>query len=138
MSFDVVRASAATALKTITFTDGKKLRADAYLSGVVNPPHAFFDFEVNAQLVFGSSSPNACVLHVQVLDQKDSERASQIRLDELRDPTNTHSLRQVLENGSNWDATVDYCRFLSASRVGHTNVGGVDFLSVDFEFEVVI
>lgn len=138
MSLANVRASAATALRSVTFADGKKLRADEYLSGVVNPPHAFFDFEIPGQLVFGNNSPHACILRVQVLDQHDSERSSQIRLDELRDPTNTHSLKQVLENGSNWDATVDYCTFRSASPAGVTEVGGVKYLSVDFEFEVCI
>lgn len=137
MSLADVRASAATALRTITFADSKKLKADTYLTDQVNPPNAFFDFEVNAQVTF-ASGPNACILHVQVLDQRDSERSGQIRLDELRDPTNTHSLRAVLENGANWDATVDYCRFLSASQVQVVTIAGVEYLAVDWQFEVVI
>lgn len=132
-----MRASVATALKTITFTDGKKLRADTYLTDQVNPPNAFFDFEVNAQLTY-AQGPNACLLHVNVIDARDSERAAQVRLDELRDPTNAHSLRVVLENGANWDSTVDYCRFLSASRVNVVTIANVEYLSVDFVFEVVI
>lgn len=138
MSLATVRASAATALKTITFDDGKKLRADTYLTDQVNTPNAFFDFEIGEQLTFSNASPNAFTMHIQVVDARDSERASQIRLDELRDPTNTHGLRAVLELGSNWDISIDYCRFRSASRLQVVSIANVEYLAIDFEFEVCI
>lgn len=136
MSLASVRSRAATILDTVTFDDNKQLRASAYLTEDINPPQAFFDFEIPEQLTFGSTSKHPCVLIVQILDQRDSSRGSQIRLDQLRDPADTGGLKQVLENGDNWSNEVDYCRFLSSSATDVVNIAGVDYLSIELRFEV--
>lgn len=139
MSFQDIRESAAAALATITFGDGKSLRAEPYWTGTVNTPCAYLDFEIDEQITFGeSTSPHDCVLLVKVFDQRDSPRASQQRFDELRDPTSAMSVKQVLEDGDNWDEDVHYCRFISASYTKVEPVAGAEYLTVDWRFGVVL
>lgn len=136
MSLSTVRTAVATALKTVTFDDGKKLRASAYLTEEVNTPQAFFDFEINHQIVLGSSQVCDYILVVQVLDQRDDARSAQIRLDQLRDPHDAGGLKQVLEDSSNWNGEVHFCEFQSCTAADVVNVAGVDYLSVEFRFGV--
>lgn len=136
MSFSSVRARVSTILNTVAFDDGKELRASPYLTEEVNTPQAFFDFEVNPQITFGTSQVCDYVLVVQVLDQRDDARSSQARLDQLRDPHDSGGLKQVLENESNWSSEIHYCQFLSCSAAEIVNVAGVDYLSIEFRFGV--
>jgi hypothetical protein len=135
-SFATVRSRVSTILNTVAFDDNKELRASAYLTEQINVPQAFFDFEIPEQLTFGATSKHPFVLTVQVLDNRDDARSSQARLDQLRDPSDSGGLKQVLELASNWSSEVDYCRFLSCTAVEVAQVGGIEYLSIEFRFEV--
>lgn len=137
MSLSTVRSRAATILNGTTLDDGKKLRASAYLTEEVNTPQAFFDFEIQPQIVMGSGQVCDYVLVVQVLDQRDDSRSAQARLDQLRDPHDTGGLKQKLEDGSNWNSEIHYCQFQSCTAVEVVNVAGVDYLSIEARFTVV-
>lgn len=136
MSLATIRSRAATILNGTTFVDNKKLRAQAYLTEEINTPQAEFDFEINGGITFGSDAAYDAVLVIRIYDQRDSARAAQIRLDELRDPHNTSGLKQLLENGSNWNGEVHYCQFVSCTNAEVVNVAGVDYLSIEARFGV--
>jgi hypothetical protein len=134
VSLATLRSDAATFLTGLTFADGRVLNATPYLTFQINPPYATFDVEIQTQLDLGMDR-HRLILRVQVFDQADDETAAQIRLDQLRDPTDPISLIQILQ--TDWSNQFDYCYFRSALPVELLNIANVDYLSARFEFEVI-
>jgi hypothetical protein len=134
MSVATVRAAMAEALQTIS-SDGITLKATAYVTDQITPPHAQFDYEVNPHLVFGDDK-GVYDFTVWVFVGRPSEVAAQKFLDILRDPSNTESVPYVLENDSGLDAVTDYVTVKNCGRVEIAPVGGAEYLMVPFDVEV--
>jgi len=68
--------------------------------------------------------------------QRDSDRAAQIMLQELCEPSGHGSLKTVLEADDSIAALVDYIRVTNASEDKGATVGLVDYLVVEFGVEI--
>jgi len=134
MTIESFRGAMATALR-----EGCGLNASPRLSSRVLPPYAMFDFEVRYDLTFDRGADEYRGT-LTVWAQRDNEDESQRFLDVLRDPNESRSIKTVLEADDGVNDTVDYLRIVSASKVQVVAAGNpaVEFLTVDFEFEVAI
>ena len=64
--------------------------------------------------------------------------SSQAEIDVLSDIAGAGSLLAAVQNEANWpDDLVDYCQVVQVGEVQVSSVGGSDFLSVEFDIEVV-
>jgi len=68
--------------------------------------------------------------------QRDSERAGQMALQKLCEPSGTGSLKTVLEADTALRALVDFVRVTNASEDRNATIGLIDYLVVDFEVEI--
>lgn len=127
-----VRAAIAAAITT-----NSAFRGTAYLADQINPPEIQVDYEITYNLVMGNSPKATYPFVFQAFVPRDSERSSQILLDNLRDPNSDTSLSVVLEGDSALAALVDYIDFSHASRIQSVDIAGGQYLMVEFNAEVV-
>lgn len=113
-------------------------RASPYIRDSVAAPEMQISRGVtNYDIVFGRGA-DEFVYTVTAYVQRDSERAGQIKLDELVDPGSANFLKTVLEQSSTVAAAgVDYIRVREASEVRTADIGNVSYLLVVFTLEVV-
>lgn len=107
-----------------------------YIPDQINPPVIIVDFTVGGPLTFGATGdvPHEYGFTAKAFVNRDSERAGQLKLDKLRDPTDATSLWQVLEDSD----VGDYARVTSASDTLLSDVAGASYLLINFEIEVVL
>lgn len=129
---DDVRAGMVTALQTIS-----GLRASAYVTETINPPMALIDYEANYDLTFGRGA-HTFMFKVKVFAQRTGEKQSQVFLDTLRDPTNTAGVKQTLEDNAALAALVDYVAVRRVGFVEPVDIGQAQYLTVEFDVEVVL
>lgn len=132
MTVATVRTNMAGALRTIT-----GLRASEYLTESVQPPHAMFDYEIEPDLVFAQGA-DVYKFTVTVFCDRTAERPSQVFLDTLRDPSSATGVKRVLEDNATLASVVDYVRVTRIGMVEIIPVGGVEYLAVKFDAEVVL
>lgn len=132
MSVATVREKMATALRTIT-----DLKASEYITESINPPMAMFDYRVNPDLTFARGA-DVYTFTVRVFAARTPERASQVFLDLIRDPSTAGGVKRTLEDNADLAAVVDYVHVTEISEVEPVTVGNADYLSVRFTAEVVI
>lgn len=110
-------------------------RCPDFIPDQINPPVILLDFEVGDQLVMGDTGtvPHSYAFKAWAYVQRDSERAGQLLLDQLRDPTDTASLWQVVEGST----VGNYVTVSHASVVQEVTVASGTFLMVEFDMEMV-
>ena len=127
-----VRQALSDAVDTIT-----GLRSAPYVPDQINPPQAVvWDTGVDYDVVMGRGA-DEYNFTVRVYVNRTAETAAQKLLDTLREPSGATSLKTVVEADAGLAAVVDYARVRRASPVELVTVGAVDYLSVEFEIEVV-
>lgn len=132
MTIATVRQALSDAVDTIT-----GIRSAPYLPDQINPPQAVvWDTGVDYDVVMGRGA-DEYNFTVRVYVNRTAETAAQKLLDTLREPTGATSLKTVVEADSGLAAVVDYARVRRAGPVDLVTVGSVDYLSVEFEVEVV-
>lgn len=116
------------------------LRATAYLTPQINPPQAMVDVEGPTQVTFSTAGAVEYTVTIAVFDQFTSERASQERFDNLRDPHHANSLKRKIEDSTRLAALdgVDYGEVGPSSPAQPVQVGQVDYLRVTWPLQVVI
>ena len=113
------------------------LRCAPYMPDQINPPQAvIWDTGVDYDLVMGRGG-DVWNFTVNVYVNRTAERAAQVLLDTLREPTGATSLKTVVEADAGLAAVVDYARVRSATPVQVVQVGTVDYLLTEFLVEVV-
>jgi hypothetical protein len=132
MSVATFRTALATTLRTIP-----GLRASEYMTDEIVVPHAMFDYEIEPHLVFARGA-DVYRFTVQVFTSRSSDVASQKFLDLLRDPTTSTGLTQTVEDSASLAAVCDYAQVKSIGKIELAQVGGVEYLMVPFEIEVVL
>lgn len=133
MTIASVRTALATALRTIP-----GLHVSPYLTDEVVVPHAMFDFALEPHLVFARGA-DVYRFTVQIFASRSSDTSSQKFLDELRDPTSSTGLVQVIETDSTLAAAVDYARVTGISAVQIAPVKpNVEYLMIEATVEVVL
>lgn len=131
MTIAQVRTALANAVDGMT-----GLRATAYIVDSVATPQAVVSLNaIDYDLVMGRGA-DIYNYTVRVYTQRSSDRAAQLLLDTLREPTGATSLKTVVEADSSLAALIDYVRVTNASEVQTTTVGAVDYLFVEFTLEV--
>lgn len=128
-----VRAALAEAVQT-----GSGLRCYPYLMDTINAPCAFVERRaMDPRMVFGQSKA-IYPLQVRVFLPRDSERQSQIDLDELADVQGgERSLIAAVQDGDNWpDNLVDYVEVVRVNDTALVDVGGVTYITTAFDLEV--
>lgn len=68
--------------------------------------------------------------------QRDNERAAQMWLQNLCEPTGDTSLKYVLEHDTRIADVVDYIRVSDASEDRQVVIGQISYMTADFEVEV--
>lgn len=131
-----VRSALAAALRTCQ-ASGFGLRATPYIVEQISPPQAMFDFSIDPHVTFGSDVATYLFVVTVFCDRSASE-ASQKFLDDLRDPQNSTGVKQIIEGSSSLHAVVQYARVGAIGAVEVKTVGTVEYLTVDFEIEVVV
>lgn len=132
MTIASFRTALAATLRTIA-----GLRASEYITESVQPPHAMFDFEVEPDLTFGRGG-DVYRFTITVFSDRGAERASQVFLDDLRDPNSTTGVKYTIENNGTLAAACDYARVTRIGRIDPRIVGVTEYLACDFDVEVVI
>lgn len=135
-TFAQVRAAVASALDGIT-----GLRSTAYLSDSASPPPgggwAMVEFDdIDYDLSFGGATDELPLL-VIVFAPREAEKASQVFIDTLRDPNAPTGIKPVLEADAGVAALVAYLRVRRVLRPTITTIGNVDYITVEFQCEVV-
>lgn len=132
MTIATVRQALSDAVDTIT-----GIRSAPYMPDQINPPQAVvWDTGIDYDMVMGRGA-DEYRFTVRVYVNRTAETAAQKLLDTLREPSGATSLKTVVEADSGLAAVVDYARVRRASPVELVTVGAVDYLSVEFEVEVV-
>lgn len=109
---------------------------DGYIRNSVNAPEAMIDYSVEYDLVFARGA-DSYTFNIKVFDKMTDERSAQIRFDRLRDGNDTGSIKYAVENYST--AAYDYARVTaSPDPISVATVGGVDYLMISFDVEVVL
>lgn len=131
MSVATARAALAAAVDSIS-----NLRCpDGYIRGRITPPEAMIDYEVSYDLTFARGA-DSFTFKVKVFDTMTDERSTQARMDVWRDGSDTQSVKYVIENYAT--AAYDYARVTDATDISVATVGGVDYLTISFDVEVVL
>ena len=89
--------------------------------------------EFDPRMVFGDTT-TAYQMGIAVVFNRNGGLAP---LDDICEPSGVGSLRAAVENGDNWGVTVDYAQVTRVSEVNVVDLGGVQYLSVEFDIEVV-
>lgn len=132
MSIADARAALAAALDSID-----DLRCpDGYMRDQINPPEAMVDYEVTYHLTFGPDAPSEYLFTVKLFLGRTAERSAQKLLDQLKDGSDTQSVKYVVENYTT--TAWDYARVRSAGLIQVATVGTTDYLMVEFPIEVVL
>lgn len=67
-----------------------------------------------------------------------SEISAQQDIDTLCDIAGDGSFLAAVQNGTNWPSDlVDYCQVVNVGEINETTLAGADYLTVDFDLEVV-
>lgn len=137
-TFAQIRAAVSTALDGIT-----GLRSTAYLTDSASPPAgggwAMVEFDdIDYDLVFSGATDELPLL-VIIFAPRESERSSQVFLDTLRDPNAATGIKPVLEADAGIAAVLPsgYIRVTRVLRPTITTIGNVDYITVEFQCEVV-
>jgi hypothetical protein len=132
----VTLATTRTAIASAITAGCTGWRALDYVPSQINPPQMIVDFEVNPQITFGdmSTAKREHPLIIQAFVPRDSDRASQLKLDVLRDPTDATSLWQVLAAS----AVGDYAQVTHCGACEVTTVAGVEYLMLTFQGDVIL
>jgi hypothetical protein len=132
LTIATVRSALAGALGGIT-----GLRATAYPIDQVNPPHAM---ELRRRLEYDVAQQTGVydgVFVVRVFHSRTAEKAAQVFLDDLCEPTGALSVKATLEDSDVWTAAgVSYVNVKAAEEQELVIVGDVEYLAVDFELVV--
>ncbi len=91
--------------------------------------------EIDYDLVF-SGAKQVYNIKIVVYANRTAERASQLFLDNLCEPTGATSLKRAIESNAGVAAVCDYADVKTASAVGVATVGTTDYLTVEFTLEV--
>lgn len=134
-AISAVRQALSDAVDSIT-----GLRCAPYMPDQINPgaggQAVVWDTGVDYDMVMGRGG-DEWNFTVNVYVGRTAERAAQILLDTLREPSGATSLKTVVEADSGLAAVVDYVRVRSASPIQLATVGGIDYLMVEFVTEIV-
>lgn len=132
MSIADIREAMADALDSI---DG--IRSFPYMTDDIVPPVALFDFEIDPDMTFANGS-HLYTFTITVWTSRNDNRASQKLLDLLRDPSSATGVKQTLQESAGLQAVVDDLRVTSIGVVNISNAGTSEYLTVDFEVEVIV
>lgn len=114
------------------------IRSESYVLGAVNPPVAMVNRPAyDPRLVLGNERV-AVEFTVTVYMQRDIEVAAQTLLEEYADPFGPKSIRQAIEDETNWpDQLVHYAQVINIGEVGITRIAeGIEYLSAVITVEV--
>jgi hypothetical protein len=137
MSIADLRSALATAVGTIPTGSGKLLRSSDLILDSVNPPQAVvFRNDITYDLDLGDDGSTYSFI-VKVYAGRVSERAAQILLDALCEPSGAGSLKAVVEGNVALRALCDWVVVQAAGAVKVTTVGENLYLTVDFIVEIV-
>lgn len=119
-------------------TDGTGLRAEPLVLDSVNAPVAeVVRRPMDPRYIFSGTKANYA-LTVRVYWPRTAERTAQEGLDRLCEIQGPGSMVAAVEDGANWpDDLVDYAQVVRVGAVLAVERGGVEYLVVDFDVEVV-
>jgi hypothetical protein len=119
-------------------TAGCGLRAFPYVADTIPAPCAqVFRREMDPRMVF-SKAKASYQFGVRVFWPRAAEVNAQQKLDEFTEATGAGSLVGAIEDGDNWTVDVDYASVILIGETQTvTTVAGEEFLTVDFDVEVV-
>ena len=134
MDAQVVREALAAAVAGVEVIG----RCDAWVPSNINAPQGVvMDGPVDYDLVLGGGADET-VFVVQVYVSRTSDRKAQQLLNDVKQPTGDRSVKAALEADAVATAAgVDYVVVERASEPKAVNIGGADYLFVDFDVEVV-
>jgi len=134
-TLDDIREAIAADLNEIS-----DLRADAYLTPTINPPHAMIDIAGPTQVTFSAAGAVEYTFTVAIFDTFAAERSSQKRFDQLRDPFHARSVKRKIEDSARLAALdgIDYGEVGPGSDTEPIPFDGVTFLRVTWPLQVVI
>lgn len=92
--------------------------------------------EFDPRLVF-SQAKAAYLFTIVFFFNRAADRSSQKNIDALCEIAGPESLIAAVQDGDNWDVTVDHAVVTRVGDVGVAEQDGVMFLTVDFDIEVV-
>ena len=125
------RTSLAEAVETLT-----GLRCHPYAI-VSDPPCAFVDRrEMDPRMVF-SDDTGTYQLRVTVIVGEQDTIVAQKDLDELCETTGSRSVRAAIQTSSAWTVSLDYASVTLIGAPYGREIGGVRYVAVDFDVEVV-
>lgn len=130
MTVATIRAGIAAALDTIA-----GLRVSAYVVDQVNPPHAMVmrrEFTYDTVQQTGTYDG---VFVVRVFASRTAEKAAQVFLDGLVDPT---GVKAAVEADPTLGGAVSDCWVRSVAEIVSVTVGDIDYLAIDFELRVTV
>jgi hypothetical protein len=129
-----VRIALADAVATIS-----GVTADPYQRDTVTAPAAqVLRREMDPRLVLGASK-QAYAFTVRLFVRRGAEDTAQAQLDEFCAMSGVSSVRAAIEDEDSWPspAIVDYAQVVLVGETEVQDVAGVQYLTVDFEVEVV-
>lgn len=132
MTINAIREALSAACDTIDGLRGAPLVADAVSTNQAVVIREQIDYD----LTFGRSK-DSYNFKIIVYAPRTAERASQLFLDNLCEPTGATSLKTVIEGDSGVAAVCDYAEVKTAGPVGVVTVGAIEYLAVEFGLEVV-
>jgi hypothetical protein len=114
------------------------LRAVALVPDQINPPVAIvYRKQIDYDIVFGRGG-DQYTFGITIYGGAVSERTTQDLLDSYCLPSGATSVKTAVELDNTLGGVVDYVRVLKVSETTPVTAGGVDYLVVDFELEVVV
>ena len=93
--------------------------------------------EFDPRMVFGQTKVPYPFL-VRFFFNGSAETSAQQEIDTLCDIAGYGSFLAAVQDEANWpDDLVDYAQVVNVGDIGETSIGGADYLTVDFDIEVV-
>ena len=112
------------------------VRATPYVTDAVATPQAIVVVdEIDYEQIFEGGLATYSY-RVIVYAQRSSERAAQILLDTLREPTGSTSIRAVIEADTGVKALVSWVVVRSVSADQIAKVGDIDYLAAEWQLQV--
>lgn len=132
MTIEDVRTAIADACATIP-----TWRAQPYVRDQVSAPEIQVGRGRIVYDVVMGTSDGQYFYTVTAFVQRDNERAAQMLLQNLCEPSGDGSLKYILEHDSRIADLVGYIRVLEASEDRQTVIGQISYLVVEFQIEVM-
>ena len=118
-------------------TAGTGLRGEAIVHDSINAPcFEVVRKEMDPRMIF-SGAKAQYQFTVRVFQGRTSVIAAQEAIDDLCEINGDGSLLQAVETSSNWDITIDYAEVTRIGETGGAERGGIEYLMVEFDVEVV-